>query len=34
VTVVADSRADFAKAMAEESQKWKQVVERSGAKAD
>jgi tripartite-type tricarboxylate transporter receptor subunit TctC len=34
VTIVADSRADFAKVMAEESQKWKQVVERSGAKAD
>jgi tripartite-type tricarboxylate transporter receptor subunit TctC len=34
VTIVADSRSEFAAAMAAESRKWKQVVERSGAKAD
>jgi tripartite-type tricarboxylate transporter receptor subunit TctC len=34
VTVVGNTRAEFGKFMADESRKWKQVVVRSGAKAD
>jgi tripartite-type tricarboxylate transporter receptor subunit TctC len=34
VTIVANSRAEFSKLIAEESVKWKKVVEQSGAKAD
>jgi tripartite-type tricarboxylate transporter receptor subunit TctC len=34
VTVVGNSRAEFGRLIAEESRKWKAVVERSGAKAD
>jgi tripartite-type tricarboxylate transporter receptor subunit TctC len=34
VTIIANSSADFARLIASESAKWKQVVERSGARAD
>jgi tripartite-type tricarboxylate transporter receptor subunit TctC len=34
VTVIANSRAEFAKVIADESAKWRKVVERSGAKAN
>jgi tripartite-type tricarboxylate transporter receptor subunit TctC len=34
VTIVANSRAEFAKIIADESVKWRKVVERSGAKVD
>ena len=34
IEVVGNSRAEFAKLIADESRKWKHVVEKSGAKAD
>jgi tripartite-type tricarboxylate transporter receptor subunit TctC len=34
VTVAGNSRAEFSKLIADESRKWKQVVEKSGTKAD
>ena len=34
VAVVANTRPEFTKLIAEESVKWKKVVEKSGAKAD